>query len=258
MPRPGGASISAKTNTRATTETVHVWLGCTTRAFLKDSAKNLFLLLDAMHINYKILDDADYCCGSVLFVTGQNKAALENLITVEKFLTKKKVKHLLSICPGCTRTFKEFYLPRKTNPLKSVEHYTETFVRFLSNIEFKYSGKYLVTYHDPCHLARHMGITEPPRSIIKALPGVIFKELPLHEDDAFCCGSGGGMRSYNKDMANGASLLRLREAEELGVDILLTTCPFCERSFRSAQELPEATKKMKILNLVDFLPRFIK
>ena len=249
---PGGGRAKSKV------ETVHVWLGCTTRAFLKDSAKNLFWLLDKMGVNYEILDDADFCCGSVLFVTGQNKAAMENLASVEKFLVKRKVKTLLSICPGCTRTFKEFYLPRNTNPLTSVEHYTETFVKYLDNVKFKANGRHLVTYHDPCHLARHMGIIEPPRAIIRALPGVTFKELPLTEDDAFCCGSGGGMRSYNKDMANGASLLRLQEADDLGVDILLTSCPFCERSFRAAQELPSAPKKMKIQNLVDFLPKFVE
>jgi heterodisulfide reductase subunit D len=245
-------------DSRTKVEPIFIWLGCTTRAFLKDSAENLLWLLDKMGVKYEILDDTDLCCGSVLFVTGQNKAAHENLIKTEKYLTKRKVKHLLSICPGCTRTFKEFYQPRKTNPLKIVEHYTETFQNKLKNMEMKRNGKYSVTYHDPCHLARHMGITEPPRAIINTLPGITFKEFPLTGDDAFCCGSGGGMRSYNKDMANRASLLRLIEAEEMGVDILLTSCPFCERSFKSAQELDGAPKKLKIINLVDFLPKFIK
>ena len=239
-------------------ELVHVWVGCTTRAFLQNSAKNLFWLLDKFKIKYKLIDDSDGCCGSVLFVTGQNKAAMENLKNVEKFLVQKKVKNLLSICPGCTRTFKEYYLPRKTNPLKTVEHYIETFERYLKNVKFKNVGEFSVTYHDPCHLARHMGIIESPRNIIKALPGVTFRELPTNMDDAFCCGSGGGMRSYNKDMANGASLMRLKEAEAINAEILLTSCPFCERSFLSAKELPGAPRKLKIMNLVDFLPKFIE
>jgi Fe-S oxidoreductase len=253
LDRPGTHEVKDPT-----IEPLHVWLGCTTRAFLQDSAANLFYLLDKFMIKYKKIDDTDACCGSVLFVTGQNNVAMENLVKTEQILTKKKVKHLLSICPGCTRTFKEFYLPRKTNPLKSVVHYTEMFQEKLDGIELIINGKYTVTYHDPCHLARHMGIIEPPRAIIRSLPGIKFKELPLHDDDAFCCGSGGGMRSYNKDMANQASLLRLLEADELGVDILLTSCPFCERSFKSAMELTGAPKKMKIVNLVDFLPKFIK
>lgn len=242
---------------KQTTNTIHLWLGCTSRSFLKGSVKNLFKILDKLNINYKTIDDTDICCGSVLFVTGQNNAAMANLEVVEKILSEKKVKHLISLCPGCTRTFKEYYLPRKTNTLEKVNHYTETLQENLNKFKFKTADDYSVTYHDPCHLARHMGITEPPRELIKALPGVTFTELPTNRADAFCCGSGGGLRSYDKTMANNTSLLRLLEAAELDVDILLTSCPFCERSLRKAQELAEAPKKLKIINLIDFLPKFI-
>jgi heterodisulfide reductase subunit D len=237
---------------------LHVWLGCTSRAFLKGSVENLFKTMQKIDLRFKVIDDLDICCGSVLFVTGQNKSAMQNLKQVEKTLVKKKVNHLISLCPGCTRTFKEHYLPRKTNPLKTVAHYTEILLPYIDKFEFKSRGNVKVTYHDPCHLARHMGITEPPRDIIKALPGVQFTELPTHHEDAFCCGSGGGLRSYNKDLANNTSLLRLREADSLQVDYLLTTCPFCERSFMTAQELPGAPKKLKIKNLIDFLPMYYK
>ena len=194
---------------RTSKETVHLWLGCTSRSFLKESVKDLLTILKKLKIKYKIIDDIDICCGSVLFVTGQKNIAMKNLKKVEKILTKKKVNYLTSLCPGCTRTFKEYYLPRISNPLDSVEHYTETILANLHDVEFKKPGTYKVTYHDPCHLARHMGITEPPREIINALPGVTFIELPTNRDDAFCCGSGGGMRSYNKELANNTSLLRL-------------------------------------------------
>ncbi len=245
--------------THLSKDSIHLWLGCTSRVFLKGSVENLLEILKKLDINYKVIDDIDICCGSVLFVTGQNKVALDNLKAVEKILLKKRVNHLISLCPGCTRTFKEFYLPRKTNSLKDVEHFTETILRNLNGVNIKEAGEFNVTYHDPCHLARHMSITEPPREIIKALPKVTFIELPTNRDNAFCCGSGGGMRSYNKELANHSSLLRLQEATEIGADILLTSCPFCERSFRSAQELPNApsNNNLKVLNLVDFLPRFL-
>ena len=216
------------------------------------------MILNKLGINYKVIDDTDICCGSVLYVTGQNKIAMENLKSVEKVLSKKKVQHLVSLCPGCTRTFKEYYLPRKNNPLKKVEHYTELLKDYLDKFEFKENGTFKVTYHDPCHLARHMDIIEPPREIIKAIPGVTFTELPTNKNDAFCCGSGGGLRSYNKDMANDSSLLRLKEAVSIGAEIILTSCPFCERSLQTAAELPKAPKNIEIINLVDFLPKFIK
>jgi Fe-S oxidoreductase len=238
-------------------EKVQVWLGCTSRSFLQGSVENLKAILNRIKSKYELIDDLDICCGSVLFVTGQNNAAMKNLKEVEKTLSKKKVDYIVSLCPGCTRTLKEYYLPRRTNPVKKVEHYTELLSAHLGEFTFKNNGNCKVTYHDPCHLARHMGISEAPRKIIRTLPGVEFNELPTHHDDAFCCGSGGGLRSYNKDMANNTSLLRLQEAESLGVDYLLTSCPFCERSLRIANELPGAPKNLKIMNLVDFLPKYL-
>lgn len=237
---------------------VQIWLGCTSRSFLQGSVENLYSILNKINIKYESIDDLDICCGSVLFVTGQNDAAMKNLKEVEKILTKKKVDNIVSLCPGCTRTLKEYYLPRRTNPVRKVEHYTELLSAHLKELNFNNVVDCKVTYHDPCHLARHMGITKAPRDIIRAIPGVDFKELPTHNDDAFCCGSGGGLRSYNKDLANNSSLLRLQEAESLGADILLTSCPFCERSLKIAHELPGAPKNLKILNLVDFLPKYLK
>ena len=37
-------------------------------------------------------------------------------------------------------------------------------------------------YHDPCDIGRHMGIYEPPRNILKALPGVELVEFPLNRN----------------------------------------------------------------------------
>jgi heterodisulfide reductase subunit D len=241
----------------STDELVHIWLGCTSRNFLQHSVDNLFAILNKMKINSKLIDDTDVCCGSVLFITGQNDAAMENLKVVEKTLVKKNVQHLVSLCPGCTRTFKEYFLPRRSNSLKKVEHYTELLNAHIEDLKFTGSIKKHVTYHDPCHLARHMNIIEPPREIIRALPGVSFTELPTTGPDAFCCGSGGGLRSYNKDLADHSSLLRLHEAAEMGIDTIITSCPFCERSLQSATEQMEAPKKMKIINLIDFLPIFV-
>lgn len=45
-----------------------------------------------------------------------------------------------------------------------------------------------VTYHDSCHLRRGLGVVEPPRALLRAIPGVEFVEMP--ESDR-CCGFGG-------------------------------------------------------------------
>jgi len=49
-----------------------------------------------------------------------------------------------------------------------------------------FAGK--VTYHDSCHLRRGLGVSGPPRKLLRAMPGVEFVEMK--ESDR-CCGFGG-------------------------------------------------------------------
>ena len=250
-------------------EMVSVWLGCTTRTYLKNTIESLDKIMKHLKVNYSIIEckkgkktiDLELCCGSVLFNTGQRRKALANLKVVEKVLNAKKVHNLVALCPGCARTFLEFYMPRKTNSVERVEHISETFLMQLDQFEFrpKRPRKIIrVTYHDPCHLGRHMGIYEPPRAVLRALPGVELVEMPITKEDSYCCGSGGGVRAYNSGLANDTSKARVREALDIGAEYLVTACPFCERSLRTGVELEKAGKKLEVINLVDFVAKYVK
>jgi len=248
-------------------EKISVWLGCTTRTYLKNTIESLDKIMKHLKINYSIIEckkgkninDIELCCGSVLLNTGQRRKALANMKVVEKVLNAQKVKNMVALCPGCTRTFLEFYLPRKTNSIETVVHISETLLNQLDKFEFRPKRPRKVThvtYHDPCHLGRHMGIYEPPRALLRALPGVELVELPKTQDDSYCCGSGGGVRAFNSGLANDTSRARVREAMGVQAEFLVTACPFCERSLRTGVELEK--EKIEVINLVDFIAKFIK
>jgi hypothetical protein len=46
----------------------------------------------------------------------------------------------------------------------------------------------VVTYHDPCHLRRKLGIFKEPRDLLKSTPGLEYVEM---KDANRCCGQGG-------------------------------------------------------------------
>ncbi len=46
-----------------------------------------------------------------------------------------------------------------------------------------------VTWHDSCHIGRVSGVYEPPRELIKAIPGVNLVEMEHNREEAHCCGS---------------------------------------------------------------------
>ncbi|MDR2387101.1 MAG: (Fe-S)-binding protein [Deltaproteobacteria bacterium] len=81
-----------------------------------------------------------------------------------------------------------------------------------------------VTYHDPCHALRGLGIREAPRAILKAIPNLEFIEL---EGAEVCCG-GAGSYGFNHPEMGGrlAESKRLRIAQS-GADLVSTSCPAC-------------------------------
>src|SRR5215831_17521088 len=56
-----------------------------------------------------------------------------------------------------------------------------------------------VGYHDPCHLAHGQGVRQPPRALLKRVPGVELVDLPNSD---WCCGSAGVYNLTHSEMAN--------------------------------------------------------
>jgi heterodisulfide reductase subunit D len=94
-----------------------------------------------------------------------------------------------------------------------------------------------VTYHDPCHLGRHLGengVYDAPRSVLKAVPGIELVEMERNRENAWCCGAGAGVSQANPELALWTAGERLKEAGATGASALVTACPWCIRNFKDA------------------------
>jgi Fe-S oxidoreductase len=141
-----------------------------------------------------------------------------------------------------------------------------------------------VTYHDPCHLGRQgepyvpwngvekkirgqiivyepkrpryngaWGVYDPPRDILKAIPGVKLREMERIREYSWCCGAGGGVREAYPEYSAWTAGERIAEARATGAEALVSACPWCERSFLDA--VREGGEPMKIYDIVDLVQK---
>jgi len=88
----------------------------------------------------------------------------------------------------------------------------------------KGSVEAVVTYHDSCHLKKSMKVAREPREILRAIPGVIFKEMS--RPDA-CCGSGGSYALTHFETSSDIAKRKAADAAGTGASTVATGCPAC-------------------------------
>ena len=103
-------------------------------------------------------------------------------------------------------------------------------------IKWEKSLNKTVTYHDPCHLGRHVGVFEEPRKVIKSMPGIKLVEMKRNRKEQRCCGAGGGVKAGIPDLALGVAKARVTDAKETGAEALISTCPFCRRNLLDGRD----------------------
>ncbi len=222
--------------------------GCTAVYREKEIARDTVEVLEYLNYQVEILSD-EYCCGSPLLRTGFRDDAEEVAKHNSQLLNSSDAKMIVVTCPGCYRVLSEDY-PKLGYVLnKPVIHLSQFLEKHLENIPpLKMTRK--LTYHDPCHLGRHMGVYLPPRSIIESIARDEFVEMERNRDDATCCGNGAGMRMLFTEKAKIIGEKRVEDASNVGADIIVTACPFCKNMLdarksdgMSVIDLPELVLK---------------
>jgi heterodisulfide reductase subunit D len=224
------------------------WKGCMSRLRVKSIADSTERLLSNMCIRFETFGEGEGCCGSVLKRTGQAEAALS--IAKGTFMRIKDggFSEVVTSCPGCYRTISKEYKAYFGNLPFEVEHISQFLYKRRKFIKGRLKPmNYKVTYHDPCHLGRHMGVYEEPRELIRMIPGVDLVEFKENREKSICCGSGGGVRSSIPELSLEVSKTVLADMPK--ADFLVTSCPFCNYNLRESG-------KGTPLQVVD-LPEFI-
>lgn len=171
-------------------------------------------------------------------------------------LSKARFKEIITTDPHSYNTLR-FEYPEFGGSFR-VRHYTEVVSALIGEGRLPIAKRLdsVVTYHDPCYLARYAGVTEAPREILRAL-GLRLVEMRRNRGNSFCCGAGGGRIWMGETRAPGVptpSEQRIHEALEIpGVRYFVVACPKDVTMYRDAVKTAGQEGKMAVRDLVELL-----
>jgi heterodisulfide reductase subunit D len=132
-------------------------------------------------------------------------------------------------CPACRMMWREEYAPHL--PGVRMLHATELLVELLKDRRLALKDvKRLVTYHDPCDLARNGGVYDPPRQVLAALPGVQLVEVHERRERGLCCGGGGDLEMVDPALSQRVATRTVGKLATTGAEAIVTACPQCVRT----------------------------
>lgn len=218
------------------TAPVVYFVGCTSNYREHAIRDATISILKKAGVAFTIVDE--YCCSSPLIRTGQlnqvralaehNRAAFETAGATK----------IVTSCAGCYRTLSKDYQRLGIQLNADVIHISQFLRELIDDGKLKLEKtKELteLTYHDPCHLSRHMNEYEAPRDVIERLP-VHLTEMEFNRENSWCCGAGGGCKSAYSDWSLDTARKRITHAKTMKVSTLVSACPFCKRALNDAND----------------------
>jgi Fe-S oxidoreductase len=247
------------------------WVGCA--ASYDDRAKKIARatakLLKQAGVDFAILGQEENCTGDPARRAGNEflfaMLAEGNAAVINGYKEAGGVRTVVTTCPHCFNTLKNEYPDFGLRV--EVVHHTDFLLGLVAE------GKLVprnpvpgrVVYHDSCYLGRYNGIYDPPREILKRIPGVELVEPEYWtKQRGLCCGAGGAqmwMEEQNQDRVNVKRTLQLVDAlgqganGAAGQETIASACPFCMTMLTDGVKSKNLEDKVKQLDVVELLER---
>ncbi len=177
------------------------------------------------------------CCGIPAIASGDYETFESLVKTHVTLFSKEKFDYLVTACATCSSTIINLWpslLKSKDKAvLKKVEELAQKTVDISWLLEKRFDlsseirkdkiEKKSVTYHDPCHLKKSLGVFKEPRQVIQAC-GHTLKEMA---DSDTCCGMGGSFNLNYYDISSEIGQNKAKNIMDTGCSIAATSCPAC-------------------------------
>ncbi len=241
----------------AASETI-LFMGCVPSYGDMKMVPSSIRALDAAGEPYTLLGNDEGCCGYFEWLAGDARSFESTAVANIDRFRGTGAKRLVTPCAGCFRTFKDLYKEHGDLGME-VLHLVEWLDRLAADgkLRFGKEVKATITYHDPCDLGRHMGVYDPPRNLLRRIPGLELVEMPRSRENGRCCGGGGGLAAYDNAMSLDIAFERAKEAAATGAGTVVSACAACKGNLKkaAARLRKEQGLKLDALDITEILAR---
>jgi len=187
------------------------------------------------------IPEGQTCCGALHVHAGIRDKARELARRNIDALAAGEFDAILTNAAGCGSTLKEYHELLEHDPVYSTRAHEfvsrmKDVTEFLASIELNSDLGEMsatVTYQDSCHLAHGQGVRSAPRQLLKSIPGLTFREMPLAD---LCCGSAGIYNIVHTDMSMALLEKKMSNVNTSRADCIATANPGCMLQLRVGVE----------------------
>ncbi len=210
-------------------------------------------ILKKAGVDFGILGNQANCCGESVRKAG-NESVFQRLAESNiSALKEAGVKKIIVSSPHCYHALTNEY--PKLGGSFGVEHVSQYLLDLIKKNRLSFTGEVnkKVAYHDPCYLGRHHDIYDEPREVLRSIPGLELVELPDHREGSLCCGGGGGRIWMETKSGERFSDLRLKQALEIGANVLAIACPYCTLNFEDSVLTQDKSDEIEVRDIAELV-----
>lgn len=209
-------------------------------------------VLQEAGVDFGILGTKESCCGNEIRRMGEAGLFEELREENKKNFQATGAATIITTSPHCYNTIaNEYDLDGVT-----VMHYTQLVAELIKEgkLSFKHEVKKKVVYHDPCFLGKQNNLYDPPREILRAIPGLELMEFERSRERSLCCEGGGG-RMWVEGTGEGErnSETRVKDAHAMGAEVIATACPFCVLTLEDGAKTTGLEEKIVIREVLELI-----
>jgi glycolate dehydrogenase iron-sulfur subunit len=187
-----------------------------------------------------VAPEAQGCCGALALHAGRLDEARAFARRIIDVFGRAGVERIAVNAAGCGSSMKEYGQLLADDPAWAdrarafsarVRDVTEIVSELGAPRAPRHPLAIRVAYHDACHLAHAQGVRQPPRDLLRSIPGV--EILPFAEQE-ICCGSAGIYNLVEPEAARQLGDRKVAHIEAVRPDVIATANPGCTLQMTAA------------------------